>query len=128
MRNSAPIQMANAVSMSASINSNGIYLAQTFVYSLQAIWTGASAAGTVKIQISNDNVIPVGYSSMGGVASNPSANVVNWTDYPATSQTVAGAGSFFWNFSDSGYAWVRLVFTRSSGTGSLTVNAWVKGS
>lgn len=127
MRNSSPIQLANGGSLGANFNSNGIYLNQTFVYSIQAIWTGASAAGTIQIEISNDNVPPVLYSSLGSPASNPSANVVNWTPYPATQQTVAGAGSFMWNFSDAGYGWVRLNFAYSSGTGLLTVNAWTKG-
>lgn len=128
MRTSGPVQLANAASMGASINSKGMELFQGFVYSIQAIWTGASAAGTIKIQVSNDNVPPVQYSSMGDDASNPSARVINWIDYPATDQTISGPGQFMWNFSDTGYAWVRVVFTRASGTGSLTINAWIKGS
>jgi len=127
MRNSGPIQLAKAVTMNANINSSGIYLNQTFVYAIQAIWTGASASGTVKIQVSCDNVPPVLYSSMGGTAKDPAANVVNWIDYPSTTQNVSGPGSFFWNFSDAGYPWVKLVFSYNSGTGSLTVNAWTKG-
>lgn len=127
MRNSSPVQLANAVSMGASANSTGIYLNQTIIVSLQAIWTGVTAAGTVKIQVSNDNVRPVQFSDNGS-AGDVAANVVNWSDYSGTSQTVAGAGSFAWTFSDFGFAWIRLVFTRTSGTGSLTVNAWVKGN
>jgi hypothetical protein len=128
MRTSSPIQLANAASMATSVNSKGMQLFQGFVYSIQAIWVGAGAAGDIKIQVSNDNVVPVQYSSMGADASNPAANVVNWIDYPATDQTIAGAGQFMWNFSDTGYAWVRVVFTASGGSsGSLTINAWIKG-
>lgn len=128
MRNSSPVQLANAVVLSANRNSNGIYLNQTFVYSIQAIWTGASALGSVKIQISNDNVQVKQYSNLLSTLPDPAANVVNWTDYSGTSQAISGPGSFMWNFSDCGYAWVRAAFTFTSGTGLWTVNAWVKGS
>lgn len=107
-----------AGSMGASTNSIGIDLNQILNCSIQAVWTG-TPTGTLKIQVSNDNV-PYGTSS------NPSANVVNWTDYTGSSQSLSGsAGNFVWNMLDSGYRWIRLVYTRSSGTG--TINAAIVG-
>lgn len=117
----APIQTLKDESVSTtSVNSNGIYMAQIFCYSMIAIFVGAPV-GSVKIQVSNDNV-PVAQ----GV--NPSLNVVNWVDLPSSTQAVAAAGQFFLKDQDIGYLWARLVYTRTSGTGTLTVNATIKGA
>lgn len=123
---SAPIKIVNLVSMAAPITSFGINLNQIFMYSVQGIWTGAPV-GTLKLQGSNDNV-PVA----AGV--NPAANVVNWDDLfrdatgVAYSQAISGAGHVLWNVPDCGYLWVQAVYLFTSGTGSLTVNANIKGA
>jgi hypothetical protein len=117
----SPILALAATSMVADIPSNGLLLHQAFIYSYYAIWTG-SPVGTIKVQVSNDNVVALPGST------NPSSNVVNWLDYPSTTQTVSGAGSFVWNFSDAGYLWSRVYYTFTSGTGSLLINACVKGN
>ncbi len=119
----APINLANAVVMNGTFNSNGVNLNQIGLYSVQAVWTGASAAGTVKLQVSNDPVQPV----ISPMTANPSGNVVNWSDYSGTSQVVSGPGSFFWKINDVSELWMRFVFTFSSGTGSLLVQAVIKG-
>lgn len=107
--------------MSASINSVGIILDQIPLASIHAVWTG-SPVGTLKLQVSNDLVkIPVSGSA------DMAANVVNWTDYTGSSQAVSGAGDFMFNLLSNGYYWIRLVYTRSSGTGTLNVTFSGKG-
>lgn len=119
----APINLASAVVMNQTFNSNGVNLNQIGLYSVQAVWTGASAAGTVKLQVSNDPVQVV----TSPMTANPGGNVVNWSDYSGTVQTVSGPGSFFWKINDVSELWMRFVFTFGSGTGSLLVQAVIKG-
>jgi hypothetical protein len=108
------VKIVDAVSMGASINSSGIDLNQQMIYAIQAVWTG-TPAGTLKIQVSND-IVPV------------ASSVVNWTDYTGSSQTLSGsAGDFVWNVLNVGYRWMRLVYTRSSSTGTLNVTYSGKG-
>lgn len=117
-----PVQLVLNGSMGASLNTNGVELSSYFTGSIHAIWTGGSAAGSLALQWSNDNVVVLPGSA------NPSSNVVNWNDYSGTASTVAGAGQFGWILDDNlGYKWLRVVFTRVSGTGSLTVNFMGKG-
>lgn len=108
-----PVQIVTAGSLGATLNSSTIDMNQYFGGSIQAVWTGASVDGTFKLQISNDivRVTP----STGDVGT----EIVNWTDYTGSSTTAAGAGDFMWNMVYSNFRWVRLVFTRTSGTGTL---------
>lgn len=105
--------------MASSLSSIGIDLNQTVMYSIQAVFSG-SPVGTLKLQISND-IVPVAPVAGNPVGSNPAANVVNWTDYTGSSTAVSAAGNFVWNVFDVGYRWVRVVYTRSSGTGTLNI-------
>lgn len=106
-------QMVSSGDMSASINSNGMDLQELDKYSIQAVYSG-SPNGTLKLQISNDLVSR-------GPDSNPAANVVNWSDYTYSSLNISAAGSFIWKLPRKGEKWVRLVYTRSSGSGTLNV-------
>lgn len=72
-------------------------------YSIQLVFTG-TPSGSFKLQCSNDD-------------SDPS----NWTDISGSSQTVSAAGSVTWNVENAGYKWVRVVYTFTASTGSLTV-------
>ena len=98
--------LLEAGDMSASITSDAQQLNQMFLCSIQAVWTGAPN-GSLKLQISNDNV--------------------NWTDYTGSSTSVSGSGDFMWNLSYTGYPWIRVVYTRVSGTGVLNVTVNGKG-
>lgn len=117
----APVRLLTNGDMSGNLISNGINLNQVFMFSIQAIFTGAPV-GTLKLQISNDDV-PVG-----ALGQNPAINVVNWTDYTGSSSAVAAAGDFMWIVSDGGYQWVRAVYTFTSGTGSLNIEYNGKGA
>ncbi len=119
-------------SMSGNINSFGIDLQQEWIYSVQANYSGVNAAsvagaGTMKLQVSNDNV-PVVPSGPSGT--DPAINVKNWTDYTgslASTSSVAGSSSFLWNVLYPGYRWVRLSYVSASGSGILSANFFGKG-
>lgn len=99
-------QLATAVSMSASINSTSQQMNQYAVACVQAVFTG-SPVGVLKLQISNDNS--------------------NWTDYGGSEQSISAAGNFAWNLANIGYQYVRLVYTKTSGSGALSVTVSGKG-
>lgn len=122
-------------SMSGNIISNGIDLQQEWIFSVQANWWGAlgapvnSGAGTLKLQISNDNPVPTLSGPPNGA--DPAAKVVYWTDYSGSSQSVVaatGTSSFLWNVIYPGYRWVRAVYTATSGSGIMTINYMGKGN
>jgi hypothetical protein len=77
-----------------------------FGFSVQAIATGAPV-GALKLQISLDGT--------------------NFVDYPSSSQAVSAAGSFIWNVADVMFRYFRVVYTKTSGTGSLTILEMYKG-
>ena len=99
--NIIPVQAA------ASINGSAIFAANLFSCSVQLAATG-SAAGTMKLQASNDE-------------SNASGFVpTNWSDISGATVSVSGAGAFLIPKTDLCYQWVRVVYT-NSGTGTISV-------
>lgn len=113
-------QIISACDMSgASCISSGIDLQQIGTLSLQAVYTGAPV-GTLKVQVSADNVQP-------SQTANPTANVVNWTDYTGSSVAISAAGNTLYNMTFAGYRWARLVYTKTSGTGTINATANGKG-
>lgn len=118
--NFVPIQIVSSASMVGNINSNGVDLQQLNLESISAVYTGAPV-GSIKIQVSND-IVPV------APGSNPSANVVNWSDYTGSPSAVSAAGNVTYNLTFAGYRWVRLVYTFTSGTGTLNVYFTGKGN
>lgn len=81
-------------------------LAQIYGYGIQANFSG-SPAGTLKIQASIDGV--------------------GWSDIPGSSFTVTGAGSFLWNVTSSNYLYVQMIWTPTSGSGTLSALAYIRG-
>lgn len=105
----------------ATVVSIGLDMDQIFVGSVQAHWTG-TPVGDFTIEISND-IVAVSQGA------DPAANVVNWTTYTGSSQAAGGAaGSFMWNISNIGVRWLRLKYTKSGSTGSVTAVACMKGA
>lgn len=98
----------SSVTLSADRSTKAMPIDNVWGYSVQIVWTGASAAGTLKLQASND-------------ITDDSASVVNWEDIAGSSYTVSGPGSAFYNYDGAFYKWFRVVFTFSSGTGTITV-------
>lgn len=115
-----PTQIVTAGNMSsATITSIGIDLNQLDLDSIQAVWTG-SPVGTLKIQVSNDIVAVA-------PGANPAANVTHWSDYTGSSTAVSGAGDITYNMTFVGYRWVQLVYTKTSGSGTLNATFSGKG-
>lgn len=92
--------------MAANIISPASDLAKTDGYSVQAVWTG-SPVGTIKLQVSDDSI--------------------HFFDYPSSTTAVSGAGSVLWEITTAFYSHVRIVFTFSSGSGTLNARILGKG-
>lgn len=103
-------QNSMGTDMSGNLTSPAIYLGHVVNFSVQAVFTG-SPIGAFKLQASNDP----------GVSANDYAKAVNWTDITSSTIAVTAAGNIAMNVVNAGYQWVRLVYTFSSGTGTITV-------
>lgn len=117
-----PVKIITSGNMAGSLSSSGLDMFNMAIGSIQAVFTG-SPVGTLKLQISND-IVPTPTAG----AANLASNVVNWTDYTGSSQSISAAGNFMWILDATGYRWLRLVYTFSSGTGTLNVTACNKGA
>jgi hypothetical protein len=74
----------------------------------------ATQLGTVKLQFSNDPVTDINF-------------VTNWSDLAGKTSAVSGAAVGSIEKFDVSYAWMRAVYTATSGTGVLTVNIKANG-
>lgn len=97
-----------------SITSSGIWLGHISDFSIQLVFTG-SPVGTFKLQASNDQ----GNEDKGNGGWSDSG-VTNWTDLDSA-QAISAAGNLMYNYRGAGFRWVRLVYTKDSGTGTITV-------
>jgi hypothetical protein len=99
-----------AVSSSDLSSANGSAIVSGYLLQLsaQAVVTGSSPVGTLKVQCSNDSP---------GIVGGP----VNWSDISGATVSVTGTGSFLIPKIDICYQWIRLVWTKTSGTGAVTV-------
>jgi hypothetical protein len=88
----------------ASVTSETVDVQHICMVSAVVVMTG-SPVGTLKFQVSNN---------LGA----------NWADTAITS-AVAAAGVFYMTFPDVATQYVRLVYTKTSGTGAI--NAWING-
>lgn len=110
--------LATATSIAVSFNSTPMFVGKVFNYSIMAIVTGGSApTGTFKLQWSND-LVP---STLNG---NPPPT--NWFDIPSQSQAITADGNYGFNVADAGYTWVRVVWTFTSGTGTVNIQGLIK--
>ncbi len=114
---------------SATITSSVIDARQLYRISGQVIvGAGAATAGSLQLQYSDDPVSTV------NITPNGSRDVDNWSNF-GTAVTVAGAAvqSILFAtapFSDIGFAWIRAVYTDTSGgtgLGLVTVNLNFQG-
>ena len=110
--------MLNAADASlASSTSQGIYIAH--MSNLGFVITSAGApVGTLTIQVSSDPVAPT-------TSGDPAGNVVNWASLSSPT-AISSATSAAVNLQLQGYLWVRVVYTKTSGTGTITVNLGAK--
>lgn len=99
-------KILTAGSMATSLTSSAVDLSRVDGYSIYAKWTGAPV-GTIKLQASLDGI--------------------NYVDYPSSTSTVNGAGDIIWEVTTAFYDKIQVVYTRTSGTGTLDVQINGKG-
>lgn len=111
--------------MSGDLDSIGILIDQMALASIQATFSGAPV-GSLELQASND-IVPYAPVPGNPVGPDPAANVTNWTTITCSVTPITAAGNFLWNIPNAGYRWVRLHYTATSGTGSLSATFSGKG-
>lgn len=98
------VQIASG-SLASTLTGDSHGVAQFSTGSVQAVWTG-TPTGDFTIEVSNDA---------------PNTTPSNWTELPDSTQAAGGAaGSHVWYLDHIGYTHIRLVYTSTSGTGSVT--------
>lgn len=97
----------NVSQTSAAVDANQLISA-----SFMAYFGDSTAAGTFKIQASNDP----------NVQGQPTGFVpTNWVDIPSATTSIASGASALITIPQTSYRWMRVVYTRSGG-GSTTIN------
>jgi hypothetical protein len=104
---------SGAVTLNTDWESRPIYLGHIAQYAIQIVFTG-TPEGIFKLQCSNDSV------TAGATLSSQASNVVNWTDITGSESMVSEDGNITWNAENVGYAWVRVVYSFDTSTGTLT--------
>lgn len=114
--------VAQSYDMSSSFNMKPIWLGHIANYSIQIFFSG-TPGGNFRLQASCDPGKPNAASE-----AEKYNGVVNWTDVADSAFTVSAAGDVMWDVQNTGYEWVRVVWTQTSGSGSVTsARAKVKG-
>jgi len=98
----------DAVSTAASITGDSFSIQDSDNVGLDLRWTGTTA-GTIAVQVSNDN-------------STFTALTLSAVPTPAGS-----ADNYLVNINQAPFQYMRIVFTRTSGTGTLTAIVSMKG-
>lgn len=102
-------QLINAADASVSQTSVPLNLGDFRDYCITVSFSSATAAGTLKLQ---GSILTAG----------------PYFDIPGSSQTVNGATTqdYGWDGHDAGYVFVKIVWTPSGGTGTLSANSAYK--
>lgn len=106
----APVTMTlSGTDMTVNVTSNPVNLISIYAYSVQVVWSSGSApVGTFKLQASDDPV------DAGGTPT-------NYTDVTSSSTPISGTpGSVLFDVTECSYRWVRLVYTATSGSATIT--------
>lgn len=110
------MKYVNATIMSGadtgSVTGGQIDTSQVVSASFQPVTGDSDAAGTVKLQASND-------LDLQGTVSNFA--VTNWTDITSATSTIASGVGPLIEVANMKYRWIRAIYTRSSG-GSTTIS------
>lgn len=100
--------LQNAVALSADTYSDPVLIDQIWAYAVQAVWTGASLRGTIKLQASIDGT--------------------TWSDVSNSSVAITTPADYLWNVTIAAYTYYRVAFIFTSGSGTLTTKIQNKGS
>lgn len=107
-------RIISAGDISGNVTSSAILVDQVYAYAIQAVVTGTSPNGTLKAQFSCDDV--------------PSeSDVTNWSDVSGATVSISATGTYGFLVEFAPYKWIRLVYTRTSGTGAINVTLNAKG-
>jgi len=108
MRPSVSINL-DAVDASVAGAQNGDSIKTEFIFrfSCMTVATGAPV-GTVKIQVSNDGS--------------------NWIDLPSATSAVSSATNYLIASTEICYQYLRSVYTKTSGTGTITTKIMILGA
>jgi hypothetical protein len=106
--------ITSAVDMTVPWTSEALWIAHVQQFSISLLFSG-TPEGTLKLQCSNDE----GNESAASDA-NRSVDVDNWSNVADSSQLIDEAGDHTWSVMQPGYRWIRVVWTPSASTGSLT--------
>lgn len=97
----------------ASVNGAAVDSNQLVSASFQSVFGDVTAAGTVKIQASND--VPV--------SSRQSFTPTNWSDIPSATATVTAGVAPLIVIANMSFGYIRAVYTRTGGgTTTIIVN------
>lgn len=113
------LPVISAADASANQNSSVIDAYNLFRASALATFSSATLNGTVVLQGSND------ISTANNLAVDQTPT--NWVTIPNTSQTVTSGAAVLIPSTEICYRWIRVVWTKSSGTGTITVNLTALG-
>lgn len=109
-----------ATTMTGTIHSSAIFMAQEWMLSIQAVWTG-TPAGNFIIETSCD-------PGQLDISTGFGTGITNWVTYSGSTQAAGGAaGSFIWRIADFPDRWVRLSYTASGSTGTVDARFQAKG-
>lgn len=100
-------QIVTNGNMTSTITSLATYLDESCSFSIQASFTG-SPIGTIKIQASDDPTL------------------LGYTDVSRSITSVNGVGTYMINVEFPAYTYVQLVYTPTSGSGSMNAKCNVK--
>lgn len=100
------ILLVDAQNAAVTVTSNPITLNDRQNFSLHVKFSSATLAGSLKLQASND--------------------AADWVDVASSTQTVTAGESHMWTATDAEYKQVRVVWTPSAGTGTLTCRGLLK--
>lgn len=96
--------------LAASFNGAAISLANAHLCGVPSVISSASSLnGALKLQLSIDESSPT-----------------NWADVSGSSTAVTADGVTQWSLTNVTARWVRLVYTRTGGTGDVSTNFNVK--
>lgn len=98
-------------SMTENLVSNGIDLRNRVGCGIQFKYTGAPE-GTMTVESTCDDIL---------------SGTQNWVTVAGSTVAVTGIGDWVYNISDNRTGFVRLVYTFTSGTGTLTGKVIIKG-
>lgn len=107
-------QIVIGTDLSANQTSEPIWLGHIALYSIQIFFTG-TPGGNFKLQVSNDIGRPEAAKE-----EDRDFKIENWTDVADSATTVSAAGDVFYDVRDSAARWVRVVWTQTSGSGTIT--------